>query len=155
MVPDPNNYQLAEETIRILLTEVPRPFKPFIKKLITALMSDRLRRAMMYDILSPIYHSYTIVSEHTDPVTGRYHLREYEGEPWYFKLTLFARYSPLSWFPWAIGGSYPGDERQYKPEGYKIFEVGPKEFEGKGVKECERMRDRLLVSGRGGCSFKG
>jgi hypothetical protein len=180
MVPDPSNHQLAEETIRILLTDIPGPLKPFVKRLITALMGERLCHAMLYASPPPIYHTilthiftirkfllrnfflprpwflrYTIVSENPDPITGRYHLSEYESEPWYVKPTFFARHSPLSWFRWVIGGSYPGDGRQYKPEGYKIFEVGPKKLEGKGVEVCAGMRDRLLGSGRGGCPFKG
>jgi hypothetical protein len=180
MVPNTQNQQLAEETVRILLADVPRPLKPFVKKIITALMGERLCRAMLYDTPASIYHHivkvifgtrkfllrnlclprlwffrYAVVSEHPDPTTGRYHLSEYESEPWYVKPTFFARYSPLSWFRWGIGGSYPGDGRQYKPEGYKIFEVGPKKLERLGQQECKETRDRLLGSGRGGCPFGG
>jgi hypothetical protein len=56
MVTNTYNHQLAEETPRILLANVPRLFKPFVKKLITALMGERLCRAMLYDTPAPIYH---------------------------------------------------------------------------------------------------
>jgi hypothetical protein len=47
MVPDPYNHQLADETIRILLADIPEILKPFVKKLITALMGPRLCHAML------------------------------------------------------------------------------------------------------------
>jgi hypothetical protein len=62
------------------------------------------------------------------------------------------RNSPTAWFRWAIGGPYP-DGKQYKSEGYKIFEVGPAKLENQGVAECEATRDRLMNSNRGGCPF--
>lgn len=55
MLPNKYNHQLAEETTRILLASVPGFMKPFGKKLVVALLDDRLRIAMMYDAISPNY----------------------------------------------------------------------------------------------------
>jgi hypothetical protein len=70
----------------------------------------------------------------------------------YVKPTFFTRNSPLAWFRWAIGGPYP-DGKNYKPEGYKIFEVGPEKLEKYGLAECEAARDKLMEGNRGGCPF--
>lgn len=107
MTPSRYNHQLAEETTRILLINVPGPFKASAKPFVTALMDDRLRCAMMYEKPSPMYLQaikvifgirkvvskylllpqpealrYTIVSEEADAKTGRYHVSEYDSEPW-------------------------------------------------------------------------
>ncbi|KAL6704785.1 hypothetical protein ACN47E_007589 [Coniothyrium glycines] len=177
MVPDKYNHQLAEETTRILLNDVPNMMKPVGKTLVTALMDDRLRAAMMYDTPPSIYLNlvkaifkarnfflhylipprpyalrYSLLTEHPDPKTGRYHVTEYDSEPWYVKPTLFARYAPLAWIRWAMGRPYP-DGKHFKPEGYKIFEVGPKKLESQGQEECRATRDRLMASDRGKCPF--
>lgn len=54
---------------------------------------------------------------------------------------------------WIFGGPHPGDGKQYKSEGYKIFELGPTKLENHGTAECEAARDRLMSSDRGGCPF--
>lgn len=48
MVPDEYNHKLAEETIAILLCNVPQAFKGPGTKAVTVLMDTRLRNAMMY-----------------------------------------------------------------------------------------------------------
>lgn len=48
MVPDENNRQTAEHTVAILLWGVPDVLKPYGEKVVSAVMDDRLRRAMMY-----------------------------------------------------------------------------------------------------------
>jgi hypothetical protein len=107
MVPDKYNHQLAEETTRILLANVPGPFKATAKNVVSALMSDRLRKSMMYEDPPKIYPRtidfifavrralmrsvflpkpyawrYAPLSERPDPVTGRYFINEYDNEPW-------------------------------------------------------------------------
>jgi hypothetical protein len=47
MVPDKYNHKLAEETTAILLYDVPSFLKPTGKQIVSALMDDRLRKAMM------------------------------------------------------------------------------------------------------------
>jgi hypothetical protein len=107
MVPSQHNHQLAEETTRILLAAAPDFMKPFGKKIVTALMDERLRLAMMYEKPSAVYPAivntilgvrkvflkflmpprpyifrYQGVSEEADPKTGRYYMMNYEIEPW-------------------------------------------------------------------------
>ena len=48
MVPDQNNKDTAERTVDILLWSVPNALKPFGKHVVSAIMDDRLRKAMMY-----------------------------------------------------------------------------------------------------------
>ena len=47
MVPNENNRKTAEHTVAILLWSLPNIMKPFGKKVVSAVMDDRLRRAMM------------------------------------------------------------------------------------------------------------
>lgn len=107
MVPDRFNQQLAEETTRILLVNVPKTFKPYGQYFVTALMDARLRSAMMYDdppqiyfktikaifgvrkfisrnLLPPRPHAFraSLLTDEPDPKTGRYFTTEYETEPW-------------------------------------------------------------------------
>ena len=53
MVPDKNNHKIAEQTVAILLYSIPRFAKGIGRKIVSALMDDRLRRAMMYVHLFP------------------------------------------------------------------------------------------------------
>jgi hypothetical protein len=176
MVPNKWNHQLAEETTAILITDVPGPFKGIAKQFVKTLMYDRLREAMMYDkppaiypkILNAIFEVRKLVSTYLLPprpyalryeplsvepdANGRYFTDEYDNQPWYVKPTFFSRHSPLAYFRWAIGGPYP-DGKNYKPEGYKIFEIGPARLEGHGEKECQATLDKLMESNRGGCPF--
>ena len=48
MVPDKNNRKVAEQTVAILLYSVPGFLKPYGRRMVSALMDDRLRTAMMY-----------------------------------------------------------------------------------------------------------
>ncbi len=107
MVPGKSNHQLAEETTCILLANVPEVLKPYGKRFVTAMMDDRLRRAMLYEeppaiylkLVNAIFSLRKFVSrnflpprtyafranpftEEPDPKTGRYFMTEYENEPW-------------------------------------------------------------------------
>lgn len=107
MVPNTYNHQLAEETTRMLLVNVPGSLKPLGKIIVTALMDDTLRKAMLYEkphanylkvikfafgvrkvvlqyIMPPRPYAlrYSPVSETSDPSTGRYHVTGYDNEPW-------------------------------------------------------------------------
>lgn len=107
MVPDKYNHQLAEETTRILLASAPDALKPYGQNVVTALMDDRLRRAMMYNEPPSMYLKivnimfglrkfvlknllpprpyvlrYKPITDESDPKTGRYFMNEYENEPW-------------------------------------------------------------------------
>lgn len=106
MVPDKFNHQLAEETTRILLADVPDALKLYGRNVVTALMDDRLRRAMLYadpppmylNIVKGIFGFRKFVSRNllpprpwalrVRPITddpdshGRFFVTEYESEPW-------------------------------------------------------------------------
>ncbi|KAF2108532.1 hypothetical protein BDV96DRAFT_652783 [Lophiotrema nucula] len=175
MVPNDWNHKLAEETIAILLCNVPEFMKPFGKQVVVTLMDERLRKAMIYDkpssgyyvlvntilqtrkfflcYLTPPRPNFMPVARHSDadPKTGRYYLNEYMSEPWYVKPTFLQQYGLAAWFRWALGKPYP-DGKKYKPEGFSHFEVGPEKFEKHGLKEFEATRDRL-ISERVGCPF--
>ena len=56
MVPANTNRQTAEETVAILLWGVPNALKPYGRKVVSALMDDRLRAAMMF-VIPVIYSS--------------------------------------------------------------------------------------------------
>ena len=47
MIPDKNNHKTAEQTVAILLYSLPRFLKPHGRSVVSALMDDRLRTAMM------------------------------------------------------------------------------------------------------------
>ena len=47
MVPDKNNHKTAEQTTAILLYSIPGFLKPYGRRVVSALMDDRLRTAMM------------------------------------------------------------------------------------------------------------
>lgn len=70
----------------------------------------------------------------------------------YVKPTFLARNSPLAWFRRVIGVASP-DGEHYKPQGYKIFELGPEKMEKLGEEECIAMRDRLMEGNRSTCPF--
>lgn len=107
MIPNKYNHQLAEETARILLVNVPGPLKGIGKQIVISLMDERLRRAMLYNDPPAIYLKlinlafgirkllstflipprpyalrYSPITEHPDPKTGRYFMNEYDSEPW-------------------------------------------------------------------------
>lgn len=50
MLPDHNNHKTAEQTVAILLYSMPAFVKPYGRRIVSALMDDRLRTAMMYVI---------------------------------------------------------------------------------------------------------
>lgn len=53
MVPDKNNHKTAEQTVAILLYSIPGFAKSEGRRIVSALMDDRLRTAMMYVHLFP------------------------------------------------------------------------------------------------------
>ncbi|KAF3047896.1 hypothetical protein E8E11_009537 [Didymella keratinophila] len=164
MVPDKYNHSQRRKRL------------PYGQQVVTALMDNQLWRAMLYDEPPPVYLKIVkaifgfrkFVSRNllpprpralrVRPVTdepdtnGRYFMTEYENEPWYIKPTFLERNSLLAWVRWAVGKPYPNG-KDYKPQGYKIFEVRPEKLEGHGLDECEATRDRLMSSDRGRCPF--
>src|SRR5438552_13819281 len=58
MFPSEQNHQLAEITTGLLLFYTPNVVKGFAKKLLVALMDDRLRNAMIYPPQSQFIHKF-------------------------------------------------------------------------------------------------
>ncbi|KAF2735235.1 hypothetical protein EJ04DRAFT_492074 [Polyplosphaeria fusca] len=180
MLPMESNHRLAEETIALLLSDVPRPLKPFGKQLVVTMMSERLRRAMKYDKPHPVYPflvrsiisvrrfllrnvflprpyawRYSPISEEPDKGSGRLWQTEWVAEPWYVlyvKPTLANKFSPLSLFRHHVLGLPVPDGKNFKPEGFTAVEIGPRNMEGKGVGRCEDEAASLRVE-RVGCPF--
>lgn len=178
MVPDKNNQKTAEQTVAILLYSMPGFLKPHGRRIVGALMDDRLRTAMMYK--KPRYLYFVLVSTlftvrkfvlrylmfprprflrvhnttHGPSQAGTYYMRVYETHPWYVKPSLFNRYGIRAWKDWIMGLPVPGDEGdKYRPSGYKIPEVGPDFMRGKGVDYMRASRERLVGERMKGCPF--
>lgn len=84
-----------------------------------------------------------------DPQTDRAHYLRYVAHPWYIEPSLSSRWGLKAWLIWLAGGLLPGDEA-YKPDGYRICELGPKSEVGKGGAEMEATRGEIRR--RMGCS---
>ena len=85
-----------------------------------------------------------------DSLTGRYHTTQYIAHPWYIKPSLSSRWGVGSLFTRLYGGVLPGDEGDtYHPQGYRLPELGPDNFLGKGEEEMEKTRAQLRM--RSGC----
>ena len=89
-----------------------------------------------------------------DSRNRRYSLSGYVVHPWYVKPTLTRRWGPGAWMTRLLGYAVPGDTGdKYSPQGYSFAEIGPKYLSGKGVKEMDENRTRLVNANRGGCPF--
>jgi hypothetical protein len=176
MVPDINNKTTADETVAILLWDVPKVAHPFGRQAVSALMDNRLRAAMMYEKPAPFIEAavhavlalrkyfvrYFLLPrprflrvqgiEDEPDRNGRLHLRYFQAEPWYVPDSFKNRYDLKAWFKWFAGNPIP--DKQFKPQGYLIPEIGPQSVEGKGLKEQEAGVEILRGMNRGGCPFK-
>jgi hypothetical protein len=169
MIFNPNNHHLANETTRLLLWVVPAPLKPAGKAIVSALMDNRLRSAMMYSappeflltLVPALLRTRAFVLRHFAlprpyflrfhspsryPIRGRYTLSHYDNEPYYVPATFWYRWSPSAWLLRLMGLPVPGDGGdRFSPQGYQISSVGPRGF-GKGVLEVKEEK-------RHGCPF--
>lgn len=177
MVPDKWNNKLADETVAILIYNLPKWLKGPACKVVVALMDERLRKAMIYPpppsgyttfvniafaarkiflrsfaLPRPYFLRFKALSEKPDKETGRYYRLFYETEPWYIKKTIWNCYGPEAWIRWAAGRPYP-EGQKYKSQGYHIHEVGPSKMDGKGMDAYEATRQKLFAQSRGACPF--
>lgn len=125
---------------------------PIYTKTVSFILNTRKWLLTHLFLPRPYMWRFQTLSAQADPKTNRYHQLVYETEPWYVKPDFWTRNSVSSWMRWAVGRPYP-DGKNYKPEGYHIFEVGPEKQEKMGRAECKETRDRLMKEGRGGCPF--
>ncbi|KAF2185019.1 hypothetical protein K469DRAFT_726903 [Zopfia rhizophila CBS 207.26] len=81
-----------------------------------------------------------------------YTASEYLSYPRYVRPTFGRRWGPQSWIPRLFGRKLPGHGgNSYQPEGFLFEEIGPEDFLGKGFKEMEWERHRMLEKKRDGC----
>ena len=74
--------------------------------------------------------------------------------PYYIKPGFLNRWGPEAWFVYLNKGYIPGsDSEQFYPNGYNILEVGPRRFEGKGIKEMDATAEKLRSERPVGCPF--
>ncbi|KAI9698961.1 MAG: hypothetical protein M1836_003150 [Candelina mexicana] len=178
MLPHVNNKQTADETTKLLLYLVPYRFRAVGKHIVSVLMDDRLRGAMMYKkpprgykrfvegvlhlrklllrhLALPRFKNYREVSEGADPRTGCFYYKTYAAHPWYVKPTLWNRWGPEAWMTWMLGGSLPGDDGQkFKPYGYRIRDdIGPDSMQGKGLDAVNVTKARIMERNLRSCPF--
>lgn len=78
MVPHANNHKTAEQTVAILLWGIPGVLKPFGSKIVSVLMDDRLRGAMMLVyVLLPFFSGNFLTTFRYDKPTNAYFLLVY------------------------------------------------------------------------------
>lgn len=178
MQPNINNKITAEQTVAVLLWNVPSAMKGIGKHLVSALMDDRLRTAMMYP--KPPQFYFGLVStmfavrkfflchlalprpyflrrsplSRTPTDQGTYFTTKYDAEPFYVKPTIWGRWGPVAWMSWSMGLPLPGDDGdRFFPGGYRISEVGPTKMRGKGGEYVQESCNRLERTRTGGCPF--
>lgn len=177
MVPDRNNHKTAEQTIAILLYSIPGFVKGEGRRIVSALMDDRLRTAMMLEKPSKFY--FVLVSAlftvrkfvlrylmlprpqflrvhnttREPSQAGTYYVLNYVAHPWYVKPNFWNRYV-RAWQSWIMGLPVPGDEGdKYRPSGYKIPEVGPDSMKGQGADYMRASKERLVSERVKRCPF--
>ncbi|KAL8763411.1 MAG: hypothetical protein Q9184_000799 [Pyrenodesmia sp. 2 TL-2023] len=164
MVPHTNNNKTANETVAILLWGVPKPLQPFGKRVVSAIMDDRLRTAMIFSVRKfllrylslPRPNFLRMVELEPPSQDGRIALRVWEGAPYYVRPTLWRRWGPEALASRLLGLPLPGDEgEKYYPRGYMIPEVGPDVVAGKGAKNVKETVAGLQKTRTGGCPFVG
>jgi hypothetical protein len=179
MVPHKDNAQTANETTSILLAMVPSSFKSAGVKIVTCLMDERLRAAMMYPTPSTAYQKTVAAvlnlrrlflvhlalprpgfmgvqtaSPYSDPTTGNYFLLRWQKDPFYVQPNFWNRWGSDPWISRLFGAAVPqtGKEgEKYSNGGYHIENVGPDRLKSKGREEIEKERENLRTSRTGGC----
>jgi hypothetical protein len=96
--------------------------------------------------------------DHPDPQTGRYNVARWRVHPWYARPSSSSFKSLWvigDWLRWVRGGplSPPPSENKFLPEGYKIREVEPPQFAGKGGKEMDEIEETLRGRSLDVCPF--
>lgn len=180
MVPAKTNRDLALAHLDVIFINIPPTLNAVGKYVVSVLVGERLRKAMM---LPDAPSHYTSAIENflllrrlflrhlalprlelqrkqyissAPEENGRYSSREYLSHPWYVKPTFKRRWGGRAWMTWLLGRKLPGDDgNKYNPEGYLISEVGPAKLAGSGVNEMNIDLNRIRQSSPGGCPFSG
>ncbi|KAJ5126593.1 hypothetical protein N7448_007372 [Penicillium atrosanguineum] len=128
------NRESADQTIAILVYMLPRALHPAALQLISCMMDNRLRKAMLYHAPTPFFEAvfsglitvckivlryltpprpyflrYNSLTEKPDK-NGRFFLTEWEAAPFYVKPTFWNRWGPMALVTRILGRPVPGDE---------------------------------------------
>ncbi|DAA75934.1 TPA_exp: Uncharacterized protein A8136_1305 [Trichophyton benhamiae CBS 112371] len=181
MVPCASNQLVALSAIGIILYIVPDFLKPTAKKMIFALLEDRMIKALMLPESSKLYKISlkTILNARRfivryffpprpscmrfQPLStkadkdGRYYLQTYDSKPFYIKPTISSRwFSPAAIIRRVLGLPLPGDNgNEYCPRGYRLEELGPSWILAKKTinQDVKIARQRLDQNHTTGCPF--
>ncbi|KAH8817067.1 hypothetical protein F5884DRAFT_853497 [Xylogone sp. PMI_703] len=183
MVPHSDNHKLAEHTVDLLLSTIPVSWRGAGLTVVTCLMDDRLRKAMIYPEPPKAYHnavlaifnirrlfhryialprpqflSVTTTSPTADPRTEKYYQTTWQKDPWYVQPTFLSRWGPSALIRWILAGgkSFPRKGKsgeKFANEGYTIEELGPNIMKGRGGKEMQESINILHRTRTGGCPF--
>lgn len=178
MLPNEASRKTANFTMDVLLWHVPHRFRDMGTTACTVLMDERLRGAMSYDdppksyiigvnaaillrkwilrylcLPRPEFLRSHDLAVKANPETGRYNFRTWKAHPWY--VSKRARWGGEGWLTWLLpNGVLPGDDGdRYSSQGYRIEEIGPQAFLGKGTDTMSVEKERLRRERSGGCPF--
>jgi hypothetical protein len=178
MVSASTNNKLALAHLDIIFLNLPQRLNIVGKQVVSAIVGERLRQAMMlpqpswtlnlaiHGLLNfrklvlrhlalprPEFMRKQYISSLPED-SGRYSSREYLSHPWYVKPTFQRRWGLRAWVTWLLGRKLPGDDgNKYNPEGYLISQVGPASLKGSGKIEMDADLDRMRMTNPGGCPF--
>lgn len=178
MIPHIKNRETADQTTAMLVYMLPKCLHHVGLNFISFMMDERLRRAMLYDPPPPLYTAIfsgllntrrfilryltlprpyfmrPVSLSETPDEDNRIFMMQWDAAPYYVKPSLWNRWSPTAWVTWVLGRPLPGDEgEKYYPHGYRIEDVGPRYFEGKGGKSMEQFVEEYKMARTGGCPF--
>lgn len=168
MAPSRDNARIAQGVLTLYASTFPRFLTPLVKVVVIGFMDTRLRgafqlpalptsfvhtslvvvlavrRCFVRHLMLPRYSTLQVFGE--EDAAGYRAMLFWEIEPWYVASSksgswLYKAYTRFFGLPMA------GDT-QFKPQGYRLQEVGPKHFEGKGGEEV-----MSFVKQGNGCSF--
>ncbi|KAI4730291.1 hypothetical protein E4T49_01917 [Aureobasidium sp. EXF-10728] len=168
MVPAQSNKDTADCTTELLLYAVPAAYKDAGRRVVSALMDTRLRRAMLYPdppamlqwlvdtglatrkfilrhftLPRPVVWRKQIIAD-TVNANGKIYKQIWDQEPWYVEPSFANRWCLQSWIDWLAGRPIPGDEGdKYFPQGFKSSVMGPAFLAGKGLAEAEKDGERI------------
>ncbi|CAF0720729.1 unnamed protein product [Adineta ricciae] len=167
MIFSKDNQICGEATLQLMILLFPKSMSRIVRKAYLSFVDERLRLAMGFEqapdrmkyfinlvmniralllrhcMLPRIYPSDFGQGPSSCPLNeyGRYQRTKYVFEPWYVKET---------WWNQLFSSNDHKPGPKYRSHGFKIEEVGPENFLGKGVeimeKDVEKMKNRTIES---------
>jgi hypothetical protein len=133
------------------LAEPSEPIRRFV--LTSAYLTKLFRKHL--GLPRPRFLTNRSVDDKGSAVTGRYQAQVYFSYPYYVQPTFWKRWKPVAWLRWMKGLDNPGDKaHKYNPEGYKVGELGPRRWKGKGRDwMAEDIQDGKQTVPFGACPF--